>query len=152
MKLSNNFTLQELTFSEIAARKGIPNNPSEDHIENLKLLCSCILQPVRDYFKMPVSVSSGYRSPELCFEIGSSITSQHTRGEAADFEIFGVHNKDVSDWIVKNIDYDQCILEFWTPNDPNSGWVHCSYSLGANRGQYLKAEKIEGKIKYFPIT
>jgi hypothetical protein len=66
--------------------------------------------------------------------IGSSLcglttpTSQHTKGQAADFEIFNVPNKEVSDWIVKNLDYDQCILRFLSPNDPNSGWVHCSYN------------------------
>jgi zinc D-Ala-D-Ala carboxypeptidase len=59
-----------------------------------------------------------------------------------------VHNKDLSDWIVQNIDYDQCILEFWTPNDPNSGWVHCSYNDASNRKQYLKASKENGKIVY----
>jgi hypothetical protein len=97
---------------------------------------------------MPVSISSGYRSAALCEAIGSSSKSQHTKGQAADFEIFGVHNKDLSDWIVQNLDYDQCILEFWNPNDPNSGWVHCSYNDAGNRKQYLKASKDNGKIIY----
>jgi len=149
MKLSPNFTLQELIFSEIAIRKGIPNDPNVQQIEALRVLCMNILQPIRDYFKMPLSVSSGYRSVELCEAIGSSRASQHARGEAADFEIFGVHNKEVSDWIVKNLDYDQCILEFWNSDDPNSGWIHCSYTLDRqNRREYLKAQKIDGKIVY----
>jgi hypothetical protein len=50
----------------------------------------------------------------------------------------------LSDWIVKNLDYDQCILEFWTTNDPNSGWIHCSYNDAGNRKQYLKASKENG--------
>jgi len=151
MKLSENFTLDELTKSQEAIRLGIPNEPNDEHITNLILLCKNILQPIRNYFKIPVSISSGYRSPELCEAIGSSRTSQHARGEAADFELFGIHNKEVSDWIVQNLDYDQCILEFWNPNDPNSGWVHCSYNDLRNRKQYLKADKIGGKIVYSPM-
>ena len=98
MKLSDNFTLDELTKSQEAIRLDIPNEPGDEHITNLMLLCTHILQPVRNYFKMPVSISSGYRSAALCEAIGSSTTSQHTKGQAADFEIFGVHNKEVSDW------------------------------------------------------
>ena len=148
MILSKSFTLNELTKSQEATRLGIENIPNEEHIENLKILCENILQPLRDYYGMPVSVSSGYRSVALCEAVGSSSKSQHTKGQAADFEIFGVSNKDVADFIVQNLEYDQCILEFWNENDPNSGWVHCSYSVNGNRKQYLKAQKIDGKIVY----
>jgi hypothetical protein len=151
MNLSKSFTLNELTKSQEALRLGIDNTPSEEHILNLKILCDNILQPIRDFYGLPVSVSSGYRSPELCEAIGSSRTSQHARGEAADFEIFGVANKELSDWIVYNLEYDQCILEFWNINEPNSGWVHCSFSTKYNRKQYLKAEKVNGKIVYSTI-
>jgi zinc D-Ala-D-Ala carboxypeptidase len=148
MKLSKNFTLNELTKSQEATRLGIDNTPDEEYILNLKLLCENILQPIRDFYGMPLSVSSGYRSPELCEAIGSSRTSQHTRGQAADFEIFGVANKNLADFVVKNLDYDQCILEFWNENEPNSGWVHCSYNSSGNRKQFLKAEKFNGRIVY----
>jgi zinc D-Ala-D-Ala carboxypeptidase len=148
MELSKSFTLNELTKSQEATRLGIDNTPSEEHIENLKILCEKILQPLRDYYGMPVSISSGYRSAALCEAIGSSSKSQHTKGQAADFEIFGVANKDIAEFIVNNFDYDQCILEFWNENDPNSGWVHCSYSANGNRKQYLKAEKLNGRIVY----
>ena len=151
MKLSDNFTLDELTKSQEAIRLGILNEPNDEHITNLILLCKNILQPIRNYFKIPVSISSGYRSPELCEAIGSSRTSQHARGEAADFEIFGIANKELADWITTNLEYDQCILEFWNENEPNSGWVHCSYSINGNRKQYLKAQKIGGKIVYSPM-
>ena len=110
MKLSNNFSLNELTRSQTAERKGIDNTPSAEHQENLKKLCENVLQPVRDHFEQVVSVSSGYRSPELCTAIGSKTTSQHARGEAADFEIFGVSNKELADWIHYNTHYDQLIL------------------------------------------
>ncbi len=151
MNLSKSFTLNELTKSQEAIRLGIDNIPNEEHIENLKILCEKILQPLRDYYGMPVSVSSGYRSVALCEAVGSSAKSQHTKGQAADFEIFGIANKDVADFIVQNLNYDQCILEFWNENEPNSGWVHCSYSTNGNRKQYLKAQKIDGKIVYSPM-
>jgi zinc D-Ala-D-Ala carboxypeptidase len=148
MNLTKSFTLNELTKSQEATRLGIENIPNEEHIENLRILCEKILQPLRDFYGMPVSVSSGYRSATLCEAVGSSSKSQHTKGQAVDFEIFGIANKDLADWIVQNLDYDQCILEFWNENEPNSGWVHCSYSINGNRKQYLKAQKIDGKIVY----
>jgi hypothetical protein len=148
MILSKSFTLNELTKSQEATRLGIDNTPNEEHILNLKLLCENVLQPIRDYYGMPVSVSSGYRSAKLCEAIGSSSKSQHTKGQAADFEIFGVANKDLADFVVKNLDYDQCILEFWNENEPNSGWVHCSFNALGNRKQFLKAEKLNGRVVY----
>ena len=152
MKLTENFSLNELTKSQTAERKGIDNTPSAEHQDNLKSLCEMILQPIRDHFGQVVSVSSGYRSPELCVAIGSSTQSQHAKGEAADFEIFGVSNKELADYIDQNLDYDQLILEYWKGEDePNSGWVHCSYTNGSNRKQYLRAYKENGSTKYEPI-
>jgi len=152
MKLTQNFSLNELTKSQTAERKGIDNTPSTEHQENLKSLCEMILQPIRDHFGQVVSVSSGYRSPELCVAIGSSTKSQHAKGEASDFEIFGVSNKELADYINENLDYDQLILEYWKGEDePNSGWVHCSYTNGNNRKQYLRAYKENGSTKYEPI-
>ena len=151
MKLTSNFSLNELTKSQTAERKGIDNTPSTEHQENLKKLCENVLQPIRDHFEQVVSVSSGYRSPELCTAIGSKITSQHAKGEACDCEIFGVYNKELADWIHYNTNYDQLILEYWKESDPNSGWVHCSYSESNNRRQYLRAYKENGKTKYEPV-
>ena len=152
MKLTENFSLNELTKSQTAERKGIDNTPSTEHQENLKSLCEMILQPIRDHFGQVVSVSSGYRSPELCVAIGSSTQSQHAKGQASDFEIFGVSNKELADYINENLDYDQLILEYWKGEDePNSGWVHCSYTNGSNRKQYLRAYKENGSTKYEPV-
>ena len=148
MKLSENFSLIELTKSQTAERKGIDNTPSTEHQENLKSLCEMILQPIRDHFGRVVSVSSGYRSVDLCVAIGSSTGSQHAKGQAADFEIFGISNKELADYINENLDYDQLIIEYWKESDPNSGWVHCSFSLEGNRKQYLRAYKEDGKTKY----
>ena len=152
MKLTENFSLNELTKSQTAERKGIDNTPSTEHQENLKSLCEMILQPIRDHFGQVVSVSSGYRSPELCVAIGSSTQSQHAKGQASDFEIFGVSNKELADYIDQNLDYDQLILEYWKgEEEPNSGWVHCSYTNGNNRKQYLRAYKENGSTKYEPV-
>ena len=139
MRLSQNFTLAEMIKSQTAERKGINNNPNEDNIENLQRLCEHILQPVRDHYGKVVSVSSGFRSPELCVAIGSSNTSQHASGQAADFEIYGVSNKELADYIADNLDFDQLILEYYSPDDPAAGWIHCSYNeKGNNRKQVLR--------------
>ena len=152
MNLTENFSLNELTKSQSAERKGIDNTPSTEHQENLKSLCEMILQPIRDHFGQVVSVSSGYRSPELCVAIGSSTKSQHAKGQASDFEIFGISNKELADYIDQNLDYDQLILEYWKGEDePNSGWIHCSFNSQGNRKQYLRAYKENGSTKYEPI-
>ena len=150
MQLSRNFSLLELTKSDTAIRKGIDNNPNADQIEKLKLLCENILQPVRDHFGR-VKVTSGFRSVELCTAIGSSARSQHAKAEAADFECVGVDNAELFDWIKSNLTPDQLILEFYTPGEPNSGWIHCSYVSDSPRKQFLHAYKSEGKTKYKPI-
>jgi zinc D-Ala-D-Ala carboxypeptidase len=151
MKLTENFSLNELTKSQTAERKGIDNTPSAEHQDNLKSLCEMVLQPIRDHFGQVVSISSGYRSPELCVAIGSSTKSQHASGCAADFEIFSVSNKELADWIDENLDYDQLILEYWKESDPNSGWIHCSFNTQGNRKQYLRAYKENGSTKYEPV-
>ena len=150
MQLSRNFSLQELIKSDTAIRKGIDNNPNADQIEKLKLLCENILQPVRDHFGR-VKITSGYRSTELCQAIGSSVNSQHAKAEAADFECMGTDNAELADWIYENLDFDQLILEFYTPGEPNSGWIHCSYTSDKPRKQFLWAYKSEGKTKYKPV-
>ena len=148
MKLSANFSLAEMTKSQTATRKGIRNEPSTEHVENLIHLAEAVLQPVRDHFGKAVVISSGYRSPELCEAIGSSSKSQHARGEAADFEIPGVDNMQLATWINKNCNFDQLILEFYEPGDPNSGWVHCSAVREGSRAQVLRASKVQGRTKY----
>ena len=150
MNLSQNFSLRELTTSQTAERKGISNEPTEEHIENLKLLCKNILQPVRDEWGV-VSVSSGYRSPALCEALGSKSTSQHARGQAADFECYSVDNNKLFNWIVDNLEFDQAILEFYT-GDPDSGWLHVSYNEDGNRKQTLRAFRNDaGKTQYEEI-
>ena len=150
MNLSRNFTLSEMTKSDTAIRKGINNNPNAEQIEKLKTLCEKILQPVRDHFGR-VKVTSGFRSVELCQAIGSSVNSQHAKAEACDFEVIGVDNAELADWIHRDLEWDQLILEFYTPGEPNSGWIHCSVTEGMPRKSFLHAFRAEGKTKYKPI-
>ena len=150
MNLSRTFSLQELIKSDTAIRRGINNYPSADQIEKLKLLCENILQPVHDHFGR-VKVTSCFRSVDLCLAIGSSANSQHAKAEAADFEVIGTSNAELADWIYKNLQPDQLILEFFTPGEPNSGWVHCSWVPEGARVQFLRAYKSEGKTKYKPV-
>ena len=151
MELFRYFTLQELIKSDTAIRLDINNNPNSGQIEKLKALCENILQPVRDHFGR-VKETSGFRSEQLCIKIGSSVNSQHARAEAADFECLGVDNAELADWIYKNLEFDQLILEFYTPGEPNSGWIHCSYVPEGGRKQFLHAFRAEGKTKYRPVV
>ena len=145
MQLSKHFTLQEFTKSQTATRLGLKNQPSPEHIVRLEALCENVLEPVRVFFNIPFSPSSGYRSPELCKAIGSKPTSQHARGEAVDFEVPGLSNRDVAQWIVDNLNFDQLILEFYEEGDPNSGWIHVSYVDGdKNRKEVLTLTKENG--------
>ena len=148
MKLSKNFSLAELCKSQTATRMGMDNNPSEDEQENLRLLCERVLQPIRDHFNHVVTISSGYRNEILSKTIGSSSKSQHCKGEAVDIECPGTPNYDVAKWIQDNLDFDQLILEFYTPGIPDSGWVHVSYKAEGNRKSILTAMKENGKTVY----
>jgi zinc D-Ala-D-Ala carboxypeptidase len=151
MKLSANFELSELIKSQVADRKGIPNNPSPNQIDNLKSLCINVLQPIRSEFDKPVIISSGFRSAELCIAIGSKPTSQHAEGKAADLEIPGIDNMELAMWIKNNLNFDQLILEFYKDGEPNSGWVHVSWSGEDNRNQTLRAIRNEhDKVVYKP--
>ena len=153
MKLTANFSLDELIKSQVAERKGINNNPSPMQIENLKALAVNILQPIRSQFDKPLIISSGFRCAELCLEIGSSIHSEHcadNKSAAADFEIPGVDNKELAEWIKSNLEYNQLILEFYREGEPSSGWVHCSYSTDLNKKQSLIAYRQDGKVQYRP--
>ena len=153
MKLTANFSLDELIKSQVAERKGINNNPSPMQIENLKALAVNILQPIRSQFDRPLIISSGFRCAQLCLEIGSSINSEHcadNKSAAADFEIPGVDNKELAEWIKSNLEYNQLILEFYKEGEPSSGWVHCSYSTDLNKKQSLIAYRQDNKVQYRP--
>ena len=148
MRLSKNFTLNEFTKSQTALRQGIDNTPEGEHLEAAKALFENVVQPIRENFG-PTVINSGYRGPELNEAVGGSSKSQHCKGEAVDIECPGVPNADIAQWIVDNLDFDQVILEFYTPGIPDSGWVHVSYRAdGENRKSILTAMKEDGKTVY----
>ena len=147
MKLSKNFTLKEFTKSQTAERRDIDNTPNDEHLENAEFLFGNVVQKVRDNFG-PTTINSGYRGPELNEAVGGSSKSQHCHGQAADIEVPGVSNYEVAKWITENCDFDQVILEFYTPGIPDSGWVHVSYKKEGNRKSILTAMKEDGKTVY----
>jgi hypothetical protein len=151
MQISKHLSLAEVSRSETAKRKGINNTPSGAHLENFKKLAENIFEPIREHFKVPIIISSGYRSKELNSAIGGSSTSQHCQGEAIDIDMDGtsITNAQIFHFIKDNLVFDQMIWEFGT--DKNPDWVHVSYeSTGKQRKQILKAVKSGGKTSYVP--
>ena len=140
-------SLKELLFSETATRLGIDNTPTDQILFNLQTLIHEVITPIVNHFG-DIKITSGYRSPALCKAIGSSERSQHTSGMAVDCEVLGVANKELADWVVNNLEFDQCILEFWKPEEINSGWVHISYNKSGNRKMYLRAFKSNNRVVY----
>lgn len=140
MVISQHFTLGELIRSESAKRNGISNMPTPEHIENLKALCEHILEPIRAEFRVPIYISSAYRSKALNKLVNGSAKSQHCKGEAVDIDLdghsHGVTNKDIFDFIVAKLPFDQVINEF------DYAWIHVSYKRnGPQRHQVLRAVK-----------
>jgi zinc D-Ala-D-Ala carboxypeptidase len=136
---AHKFTLREATKSQTAERMNINNQPNVDEIEKLRHVAEQVLLPPRLHFGIPFSPSSWFRTPELCIAIGSRADSQHAKAEAVDFEIPGVDNIRLANWLVNNIHFDQLILECYKPNDPQSGWVHvsCLPDVTKNRREVL---------------
>lgn len=143
MNIGKHFTLEELTVSETAARKGIDNTPNASVIASLTELATHILDPLREKLGVPVLVTSGYRSVELNKAIGGAGTSQHCKGEAADIHVNGMTIRELATAIRSfNLPYDQLIEEF-------GSWVHVSYSP-RNLRQYLIATRVNGRAVYAP--
>ncbi|WP_417825173.1 D-Ala-D-Ala carboxypeptidase family metallohydrolase [Thalassospira lucentensis] len=138
-RLSTHFTLREALKSNVAMRHGIDNTPPRELIPAMVRVAEHILEPVRVQFRTPIVPSSFYRCPALNTAVGSANpNSQHTKGEAVDFEIAGFTNYEIAKWISENLDFDQLILECYVPGDPSSGWVHVSCaSISENRREIL---------------
>ena len=151
MQLSKHLCLAEVTRSETAKRKGVSNMPTPEHLENFKLLAEKVFEPIREHFKVPIHISSGYRSKELNKAIGGSSSSEHCEGRAIDIDMdgsaSGVTNKQVFDFIKENLNFNQLINEF------DYSWVHVSYNPnGKQRKQVLRAVKSGGKTSYVPYS
>ena len=146
MKLSKNFTYEELCHSGVAERKGLRNRPKTKEeervvIENLKALCMEVLQPLRDYLGKPVVISSGYRSEEVNRMVGGVKGSQHLKGEAADIHIENTeHLLKIMHFIMEETDFDQLI---WEKNKAGTQWVHVSFRrYGVNKHQVLSSKEL----------
>lgn len=140
MQLSKNFTLDEFTHSQTAARLGIDNNAPAYVMPALQRTAEG-LERVRDLLGgKPIIVSSGYRSPSLNKAIGSKPTSQHTTGQAVDFTCpaYGTPREIVAALVGSGIQYDQLICEF-------SAWVHISFT-DKPRGQTLIIDKTGTRV------
>lgn len=150
MKLSKYVSLAEVTKSDTATRRGISNEPTPEHLENLKTICTEVFDKVREHFGVPIYISSGYRSAALNKAIKGSSTSDHSLGRALDldqdFRSNGITNMDVFKFIKDNLEFDQLIYEFG--NSKNPDWVHVGYRKGENRKQILVAYKEGTKTKY----
>jgi putative chitinase len=128
MKLSPNFTLQELTRTST----GLPNEPKPEHLPRLIALAAT-LEKVRALFNRPIVVSSGYRSDAVNAKVGGSKTSAHSLGYAADFTVNGLSVREVCEKLVQsNIKFDQLIDE----KRGNTTWIHLSIDPRM-RGQVL---------------
>ncbi len=166
MRISQNFTLQELVYSPTALHAGIDQEEYLDNnaVARITVLTIKILQPVRDHFG-PTKINSCFRSKPLNELVHGSPNSAHCCNgtkSAADIEIISeeISNLELAEWIRDNLDFDQLILENYAPNrvskitgereGPNSGWVHVSYSsIGDNRKEVMRMVKVKGKPKYY---
>lgn len=126
--------------------------PTPEHLENLKILANKVFQPIRDHFKVPILISSGYRSRILNNAVNGAAKSQHCLGQAIDIDNdeTSVTNKEIFDFIKHNLDFDQLIWEFG--NDDNPDWVHVSYNKEGNKKQILRAKRNGIKTYYTQIS
>lgn len=148
MKLSKYFTSDEFQQSQVAARKGIDNTMSEEVRQNAILLCKNILDPIRLYYKKPLTINSGYRCAKVNKLIGGVATSQHCLGKAADFVVYGVDLKTIFNdiaggKIVLGENFDQLIFEF-------GNWIHVSRDTKP-RQQRFHALYADKKVVYKPV-
>lgn len=146
--ISKNITYHEATKSQTAVRNGISNDPTPEHLANMQLLAEKIFEPVRAWYKKPITISSFYRSPALNKAIGGSATSQHCKGQAMDIDA-GDDNHKLFNYILNNLDFDQMIWEFGDIRNPD--WVHVSFNAKGNRKEVLRAVKVNGITVYKPF-
>lgn len=151
MQLSKNFSLEEMCESRTAREHGIVNQVVDAaHLNNLKVLCTKVLQPLRDEWGGPIRVTSGYRRPELNALMKGASTSQHMVGNAADLDVGGKSDnlKLFEIAATSGLPFDQLINEF------DGDWVHISHKNGrVQRGQILESKRgANGKTYYTDIT
>lgn len=132
MKLTDNFTLAEMSHSNTAKARKIKNEPNVEQIENLRKLCVRLLQPLRDLYNEPFIISSGFRSLETNKAVKGAVNSQHMKGQAADVSV-KEPRKLLAALLSSGLDFDQAILY----QDGRNNFLHLSYNSGHNRRQVL---------------
>ena len=153
IKLSANFTLEEMYKSPTADKLNIDNTPNEEVITNLKNLVVNLLQPLRDKVNLPIKINSGYRCQELNKAVKGALNSDHTKGFAADIVIHGVDNKELFEFIRDNFKFSKMILEFYDASNPEGSWLHISYNpKELNRYCYIAKKDSSGKTIYVPCV
>lgn len=141
-RISENISYTEATKSRTAIKLGLDNRPNGVQFKNMQTVAEKVFEPIREYYGVPIAVTSFFRSKEVNKEIGGSKTSQHCKGEAMDLDadVYGlIRNRDIFNYIKDNLEFDQLIWEFG--DDRNPDWVHVSYSEGNNRGIMLRASR-----------
>lgn len=155
MQLTKNFSLSELIEAGSARRLGLDEqfNPSANIICNLNNLAKNILQPLRDAIGHPITITSGYRSSKVNQAVGGASNSDHLYGYAADIQLFidgRNRNQLLFDTILKlKLPFRQMIDEFGTESEP--AWIHISFNAKDNKGEKLRARKVNGKTVYSKI-
>ena len=144
--LSTNFTLEELIHSNNAKQKGLKNEPTQDHIENLKLLCE---EPIREKIGCPLFISSGFRSEKVNALVGGSKTSQHILGQAADIQIFDKTktNTDLFNTIVEMVKNNELQVGqvIWEFGEDIPNWIHVSLPTSRHRNEIMRASNVYDK-------
>ena len=147
MRITEHFTLEELTDSATARRRNISNRPNDRIVLALTELCNVLLEPLRKRYGRPIRVNSGYRSPELNRVVGGAANSQHMYGEAADLcAATPAENMKLYHLIRNSFTFDQVIAEEYDVNTGTCAWVHVSYKISGNRGNALV--KYKGRKGY----
>ena len=152
MKISQHITYAEAIHSSTAKRKAIDNTPNPTQVEAMKVTALKVFEPLREFVKGPIKISSMFRSIALNEALGGSKSSQHMKGQAMDLDdVYGYKtNAEMYHWIKENLNFDQLIWEFGTDTNPN--WIHVSYVNDKdNRNRCLKAYRENGKTKYKTI-
>jgi len=148
-KISKHVSHKEGVYSITAKRLGLNNEPTEKHLEAMRIVADNIFEPLREYVGGPIKINSFYRGSELNKAIGGSYTSQHCKGQAMDIDDSYGHksNATMFNFIRENLDFDQMIWEFGTKENPD--WVHVSYvSKDKNRNRCLEAYRENNTTKY----
>jgi hypothetical protein len=135
MKLTKDFSLAQATKTCVRT----DNFPTAGALDALFVLFTSVIQPLQDAVKTPLHILSAYRSPKVNAVLGASATSSHCRGQACDLVCPGMTNPELAMAVIQaKLDFDQLILEEYTPGIPDSGWVHVSYrGDGKNRFEIL---------------